>query len=248
MTQLGGGCLFLGQEAGWGVRESMKDFSEVLSEYVDVIACRSYSHQTVEELAKYCTVPVINALTDFCHPCQALADVHTIAEHVGGLNSLAGQEVAYIGDANNVARSLAIACGKLDMRLTIACPEKYQFDTTSLDLISNGCDGFVVQQTTDARAAVENAVAIYTDVWASMGQEQEQQQRQQDFAEYQVNEELLSVAAKDSIFLHCLPARRGQEVTDAVMDGPQSRVVTQAGNRMHAQKGLLMWLLQEVSE
>ncbi|MFP6587798.1 MAG: ornithine carbamoyltransferase [Pirellulaceae bacterium] len=248
MTQLGGGCLFLGQEAGWGVRESMKDFSEVLSEYVDVIACRSYSHQTVEELAQYCTVPVINALTDFCHPCQALADVHTIAEHVGGFNSLAGQAVAYIGDANNVARSLAIACGKLDMSLTIACPEKYQFDTTALDVISNGCDGFVVQQTTDARAAVENAVAIYTDVWASMGQEQEQQQRQQDFAEYQVNEELLSVAAKDSIFLHCLPARRGQEVTDAVMDGPQSRVVTQAGNRMHVQKGLLMWLLQEVNE
>jgi ornithine carbamoyltransferase len=248
MTQLGGGSLFLGQEAGWGVRESMKDFSEVLSEYVDVIACRSYSHQTVEQLAKYCTVPVINALTDFCHPCQALADVYTIAEHVGGVSNLAGQEVAYIGDANNVARSLAIACGKLDMRLTIACPEKYQFDANSLDVISKGCDGFVVEQTTDARAAVENAVALYTDVWVSMGQEKEQQQREQDFVEYQVNEELLSVAAQDSIFLHCLPARRGQEVTDAVMDGPQSRVVTQAGNRMHAQKGLLMWLLQEVNQ
>ncbi len=248
MTQLGGGSLFLGQEAGWGVRESMKDFSEVLSEYVDVIACRSYSHQTVEQLAEYCTVPVINALTDFCHPCQALADVYTIAEHVGGFGNLAGQEVAYIGDANNVARSLAIACGKLDMRLTIACPEKYQFDANSLDVISKGCDGFVVEQTTDARDAVENAVAIYTDVWVSMGQEKEQQQREQDFAEYQVNEELLSVAAQDPIFLHCLPARRGQEVTDAVMDGPQSRVVTQAGNRMHAQKGLLMWLLQEVNQ
>jgi ornithine carbamoyltransferase len=248
MTQLGGGSLFLGQEAGWGVRESMKDFSEVLSEYVDIIACRSYSHQTVLQLAQYCTVPVINALTDFCHPCQALADVHTIAEHVGGLNNLAGQEVAYIGDANNVARSLAIACGKLDMRLTIGCPEKYQFDANALDVISKDCDGFAVAQTTDARAAVENAVAIYTDVWVSMGQEKEQQQREQDFAEYQVNDELLSVAAQDSIFLHCLPARRGQEVTDAVMDGPQSKVVTQAGNRMHAQKGLLMWLLQEVNQ
>ena len=248
MTQLGGGCLFLGQEAGWGVRESIKDFSSVLSEYVDVIACRSYSHQTLKELAQYCTVPVINALTDFCHPCQALADVKTIAEHVGGLNNLGGQEVAYVGDANNVARSLAIACGKLDMRFTIACPEQHQFDTASLDVISNECDGFVVQQTTDARAAVENAIAIYTDVWASMGQEKEQQQREQDFAQYQVNEELLSVAAKDSIFLHCLPARRGQEVTDAVLDGPQSRVVAQAGNRMHAQKGLLMWLLKEVNE
>ncbi len=248
MTQLGGGCLFLGQEAGWGVRESMKDFSEVLSEYVDVIACRSYSHQTVEELAKYCTVPVINALTDFCHPCQALADVHTIAEHVGGLQRLAGQQVAYIGDANNIARSLAIACGKLGMKLTIASPEKYQFDKSSLDSISDGCDGFTVQQTTDARAAVENAVAIYTDVWTSMGQEKEQKQREQDFAEYQVDEQLLNVAAKDSIFLHCLPARRGQEVTDAVIDGRQSRVVTQAGNRMHAQKGLLMWLLQEVNK
>tara|TARA_B110000263_G_scaffold118714_1_gene103467 strand:+ start:4102 stop:4455 length:354 start_codon:yes stop_codon:yes gene_type:complete len=117
-----------------------------------------------------------------------------------------------------------------------------------LDVISKGCDGFVVKQTIDARAAVENAVAIYTDVWVSMGQEKEQQQREQDFAEYQVNEELLSIAAQDSIFLHCLPARRGQEVTDAVMDGPQSRVVTQAGNRMHAQKGLLMWLLQEVNQ
>lgn len=248
MTQLGGGCLFLGQEAGWGSRESIKDFSEVLSEYVDVIACRSYSHQTVVQLAEYCTVPVINALTDFSHPCQALADVYTIAEHVGGLNSLAGQQVAYIGDANNVARSLAIACAKLDMKLTIACPEKYQFDGDSLNVTYNGCDGFQVQQTTDARAAVENAVAIYTDVWASMGQEQEQQQREQDFAEYQVNEELLSVAPSDSIFLHCLPARRGQEVTDAVMDGTQSRVVAQAGNRMHAQKGLLMWLLHEINE
>ena len=248
MTQLGGDCVFLGQEAGWGVRESMKDFGEVLSEYVDAIACRSYLHQTVQELTQYCTVPVINALTDFCHPCQALADVHTIAEHVGGLQRLAGQQGAYIGDANNIARSLAIACGKLGMKLTIASPEKYQFDKSALDSSSDGCDGFTVQQTTDARAAVENAVAIYTDVWTSMGQEKEQKQREQDFAEYQVDEQLLNVAAKDSIFLHCLPARRGQEVTDAVIDGRQSRVVTQAGNRMHAQKGLLMWLLQEVNK
>ncbi|MEC7565578.1 MAG: ornithine carbamoyltransferase [Planctomycetota bacterium] len=247
MAQLGGASIFLGQEAGWGKREAMKDFAEVLGEYVDAVACRTYAHATVASLAGFSNVPVINALTDFCHPCQALADVFTIGEQFGGLDQLAGRRVAFIGDGNNVSRSLAIACIKLGMHFTLACPKRYQFDSLQLKQICQDCPDMEVIQTDDPQAAVEQADAIYTDVWSSMGQEEQEQQRKQDFAEFQVNEALLEIAPPESIFLHCLPARRGQEVTDAVIDGSRSRVVVQAGNRMHAQKGLLLWLLQEVN-
>ena len=244
MGQLGGHALYLGQDVGWGKRESVKDFSEVLSEYVDVVACRSYKHETVEQLARYSSVPVINALTDYSHPCQALADILTVQEECG---SLEGRHVVFVGDANNVARSLAIVCGKLGVRFTLACPEAYQFTAKQKLEIENGCEGFQFEQLTDVAVAVAEADAIYTDVWASMGQEKEQKQREQDFAAFQVNQSLMQAAPDSAIFLHCLPARRGQEVTDDVLDGPQSRVVAQAGNRMHAQKGLLVWLLSQQS-
>ena len=244
MSQLGGHALYLGQDVGWGKRESVKDFSEVLSEYVDVVACRSYKHETLEQLAKYSSVPVINALTDYSHPCQALADILTIKEEFGNLE---GRHVVFVGDANNVSRSLAIACGKLGVRFTLACPEDYQFGEQEKQEIEAGCEGFRFSQITNALQAVSDADAIYTDVWASMGQEKEQKKREQDFAAFQVNQTLMQAAPESAIFLHCLPAKRGQEVTDEVMDGSQSRVVPQAGNRMHAQKGLLVWLLADRS-
>ena len=240
MSQLGGHALFLGQDVGWGKRETPKDFSEVLSEYVDVIACRSFKHETVEQLAQYASVPVINALTEYSHPCQALADVFTIQEEFGELK---GRHLVFVGDANNVSRSLAIACGKLGLRFTLACPASYQFTAEEKAEIESGCGDFEFTHTDDAMQAVADADAIYTDVWASMGQEKEQKQREQDFAQFQVNEELMAAAPGHAIFLHCLPAKRGQEVTDGVMDGTQSRIIAQAGNRMHAQKGLLVWLL-----
>ncbi len=240
ISQLGGHALYLGQDVGWGKRESIKDFSEVLSEYVDVIACRSYKHETVEQLARFSSVPVINALTDYSHPCQALADVLTIQEEFGRLE---GRHVIFVGDANNVSRSLAIACGKLGVRFTLACPDGYRFSDAEKLEIEAGCGTFQFTQTNDALSAVADADAIYTDVWASMGQEKEQKQREQDFADFQVNQALMEAAPEHAIFLHCLPAKRGQEVTDEVIDGTQSRVVRQAGNRMHAQKALLVWLI-----
>lgn len=240
MVQLGGNAMYLGADVGWGKRESVKDFSEVLSQYVDFIAVRAKCHQDVIDLAEYATCPVINALTDYSHPCQALADVLTIKEvHA----DVGGKHLVYVGDANNVARSLAIISLKLKMNFTIVCPQDYQFSDEEVEEILSGSDSSAALiQTTDVSSGVSTADAIYTDVWASMGQESEQAVRAKAFADYQVNEGLMALAPESAIFLHCLPARRGQEVTDGVMDGVQSRVVQQAGNRMHAQKGLLVWL------
>tara|TARA_Y100000758_G_scaffold220780_1_gene159199 strand:+ start:383 stop:1300 length:918 start_codon:yes stop_codon:yes gene_type:complete len=240
VNQLGGNSVFLGEDAGWGKRESIKDFSEVLSAYVDVIACRARSHQDVIKLAEYASCPVINALTDFCHPCQAMADLMTIHEINGGFE---GQHLAFVGDANNVARSLVTACGLLGVSVTIASPREYRFDSAFMDQCQQQFPELEFRQTADPREAVRGATAVYTDVWASMGQEKEEQIRIRDFADYQVNAALMKEAGDDAIFLHCLPARRGQEVTDEVMDGSQSRVIQQAENRMHLQKGLLVWLL-----
>ena len=239
---LGGSSLFLGDDTGWGSRESIKDFSRVLSQYMDVIVSRSTGHEKVVELAEHSSCSVINGLTDYCHPCQALADILTLQERDG---SLAGQKLAYVGDANNVARSLAIICGKLGVEFVLAAPDNYQFDEDFLTQLNDRVPGFEVLQTTAPRAAVENANAIYTDVWASMGQESEAADRERAFEPFQVNADLMAVAPADACFLHCLPARRGQEVTDEVLDGPQSQVIEQAANRMHAQKGLLVWLLNE---
>jgi ornithine carbamoyltransferase len=240
MTHLGGSSLFLGEDVGWGSRESAADFCRSLSTYADVVACRAKSHQTVEELARLCTCPVINGLTDAAHPCQALADLLTLREVHG---TLKGKKLAYVGDANNVARSLAVICGKLGVKFAIASPAGYEFDAAFLARLKTEVPKLDLTSTPDPAKAVRGAAAVYTDVWASMGQEAQRAQRSRDLAGYQVNAALLAQAPKDACFLHCLPARRGEEVTDEVMDGPQSAVIRQAANRMHAQKGLLAWLL-----
>ncbi len=240
MIQLGGNAMFLGPEVGFGRRESIADFGHVLSQYVDVIVVRVNRHETLQELAKHCTCSVINGLTDYAHPCQAMADLYTIRELVGRLE---GHTFAWIGDANNVARSIAVGCGKVGMKMIMATPEKHQFDDESLEWIKRQAPDLDLTITTDPVEAVRDAVVVYTDVWASMGQENEREVRRRDFADYQINAKLLSHAQKGAVFMHCLPARRGEEVTDEVIDGPQSVVVQQAANRMHAQKGILAWLL-----
>ena len=241
MAHLGGTSLFLGTDVGWGKRESAADFSQVLSQYVDLVVCRTTAHARIEELAKYCTCPVINGLTDAAHPCQALADLYTLEEMRGPIR---GKRLAYIGDANNVARSLAIACGKLGVEFAIASPPGYEFAADFLAVLNAELAELKLVQTTDPKVAVQGAIGVYTDVWTSMGQEAEQAVRAKAFAPYQVNEQLMELAPADSIFLHCLPARRGEEVTDEVIDGYHSAVIVQAGNRMHVQKGLIAWLLK----
>ena len=240
MCHLGGSSLFLGSEAGFGRRESIADFARVLGEFVDVVVVRAYRHQTAVELAKHCDCTVINGLTDFSHPCQALADLYTMQELLGNLK---GQTLAWVGDANNVARSLAIGCQRVGMRMVMATPKKYQFDEASLAWIKQHAPKVDLTVTTDPVEAVQGAAAVYTDVWASMGQENERDERREFFAPYQINAELMAHAQKGALFMHCLPAHRGDEVTDEVIDGPQSVVVQQAANRMHAQKGILAWLL-----
>jgi ornithine carbamoyltransferase len=201
---------------------------------------RTKFHQTVVEAAAYANCSVINGLTDQSHPCQALADLYTIRETAGGL---AGAKLAWVGDANNVARSLAMACALLGVEFAVASPEGYDFDEPFVAKLHAKAPGAKFLVTRDPVAAVRNASAVYTDVWASMGQEAEQDKRRRDFAEYQVNGKLMAAAGPAARFMHCLPARRGEEVTDEVMDSPYSIIVEQAANRMHVQKGILAWLL-----
>ena len=232
--------MFLGDDVGLARRESMADFGRVRSEFVDVIVVRAKQHETVVTLAEYCSCSVVNGLTDRAHPCQALADLYTIRELAGRLE---GHTLAWIGDGNNVARSLALGCGKIGVRLVMATPEPYRFNDRFLALLRREVPNLDLEVTDDPIEAVQDAVAVYTDVWASMGQESEREARRRDFAKYQVNRSLMSHTQQGTIFLHCLPARRGEEVTDEVIDGPQSVVVQQAANRMHVQKGILAWLL-----
>lgn len=240
MLNLGGGSLFLGRDVGWGERESIADFGQVLSQYCDVIVCRTNSHEKVVQLAGHCTCAVVNGLTDVAHPCQALADLFTVSELHGDLRGL---KLAFVGDANNVARSLALACGKLGLQFSLASPAGYRFDDEFLSLLTSECPHASIEQTSDAAAAVDGAAAVYTDVWTSMGQEAERAEREKAFAEFRVDTALMANARPDACFLHCLPARRGEEVVAEVIDGPQSAVIQQAGNRLHLQKGLLAWLL-----
>jgi len=242
MMQLGGGSLFLGSDVGFGSRESMPDFARVLSQYVDGIVIRANRHQTVADLAQHSTCPVINGLTDLAHPCQALADLYTLKELVGRLNGLT---LAYIGDCNNMARSLIEGCGRLGMKIVVASPKGYQFTADELAHFRREIPELELRVIDDPAAAVKGAVAIYTDVWASMGQESERAKRKTDFAAYQVNAALVR-NAPHAYFMHCLPAHRGEEVTDEVIDGPTSIVVGQAANRLHVQKGILAWLLSRV--
>ena len=240
MSHLGGSSLFLGEDVGWGSRESIADFGRVLSQFVDVIVVRAQAHQKILDLAEHSTCPVINGLTDYCHPCQALADLYTVREHFAAMKGL---KVAYVGDANNVARSLGEICGKLGVKFACAAPNGYQFSDEEVKQLRQESSGINLQLTDDPKAAVKDAQAVYTDVWTSMGQEAEREVRRKVFAAYQVNESLMKAAPKDALFMHCLPANRGEEVTDGVMDSQNSVVVQQAGNRMHVQKGVLAWLL-----
>ncbi len=240
MTHLGGSSLMLGEDAGFGKRESIADFARVLSGMVDVIVIRSKKHSTVENFAKYSSCSVINGLTDLAHPCQALADIFTLQEHFG---DLAGMKLAWVGDGNNVARSLVRACGHLGIELVVCTPAGYELDSEFVKEARKEFPQLELTETQDPVEGIRGATAIYTDVWASMGQEAEREKRKRDFADYQVNAKLMSRADKDAIFMHCLPAVRGEEVTDEVMDSAQSVVVSQAANRMHVQKGIIVWLL-----
>lgn len=241
ITRLGGSAIFLrGDDVGLGVRESVVDFARVISQYVDALAVRTYSHKTVEDLAGAASVPVINALSDAAHPCQAMADLMTIKELRG---SLEGKRVAFVGDGNNVARSLAAGSALLGARFVLTCPKGYAFPEEFQARYAAAFPASPLTLEHDPRAAVAGADVVYTDVWASMGQEHEAESRRSDFAPFQVNEDLLGLAAEGAIFLHCLPARRGEEVVSAVLDGPQSKVILQAANRLHFQVALLEWLL-----
>ncbi len=240
IAQLGGQSVFLaGTEVGLGKRESLPDVARTLSQYVDALVLRVFEHKTVEDFARWASVPVINGLSDLSHPCQALGDLLTIQEAFEDLTDLT---VAFVGDGNNVARSLALACGRLGMRFVLCSPKGYNFDKTFLERLEEEVVGDWLQQTSDPVEAVANADVIYTDVWTSMGQEEETDDRKKKFKNYQVNAKLLEKAPHHAKVMHCLPAHRGEEVTDDVVDGPASVVFSQAGNRMHAQKALLKWI------
>lgn len=240
MAHTGGSSIYLGQDVGWGERETIADFGRVLSQYIDALVFRGKKHAQMVELAEYCDCPVINGLTEVAHPCQALADLFTFQE----LNeNVAGRTMAFVGDGNNVCRSLAHACAYLGVALNVASPAGYELDTDFIAELKKSCPDAQVQQLSDPAEAVANADAVYTDVWISMGQEAEKAERIKTFSDYQVNGELMSKANTGAAFLHCLPAHRGNEVTDEVMDCPQSAIVQQAANRMHVQKAVLVWLL-----
>ena len=239
MYQLGGHALPLSsQEIQMGKREATSDIGKTLARYTDAIMARVFGHEEVEELAVAAEVPVINGLSDLHHPCQALADLLTIREEFGALE---GVEITYVGDGNNVAHSLALGCALTGATLTIAHPEGHAPSAEVVELATKL--GATPALTQDPYEAAVGARVVYTDVWASMGQEYEAEERKKKFAPYQVDEELMSHAAADVTFLHCLPAHRGDEVTAGVIDGPKSRVFDQAENRLHAQKALLYLLL-----
>jgi ornithine carbamoyltransferase len=245
MTQLGGHALFLSpRDLQIGRGEPIKDTANVLSRYVNGIMIRTNSHENVEELAKYASVPIINALTDNYHPCQAMADLLTILEHKG---TLKGLKLAYVGDGNNVSHSLLAAGAKVGMDVSVATPKGYEVDADIFEKAKKAAEetGATLVQTHDPKEAVKDADVIYTDVWASMGYEQEQEERLKQFTQYQVNKELALLAKDDFIFLHCLPAHRGEEVTEDVIDGSHSAVYDQAENRLHAQKAILVALLSD---
>ncbi len=241
IAQLGASSLFLnGNDVGLGSRESVPDVARTVSQYADGVILRTFAQQTVEDFATHSTCPVINGLSDRFHPCQALADVFTLAELCGDVQ---GRTVAFVGDGNNVARCLAVCCGKLGVNFVLAAPKEYQFDKAFLKVYQKEVGRDPIEQTDDPSAAVRHADVIYTDVWTSMGQEAENDLRRKRFAAFQVNDALLKHAPDHAWVMHCLPARRGQEVTGDVLDGPRSVVFQQAGNRMHVQKALIQWLL-----
>lgn len=242
MSQMGGHAIYLQpSDIGLGTREPVKDVARNLSRWCDAIMARTFKHETVVELAEYAGVPVINALSDLEHPCQALADFLTLSEF---LASLRGRKLAFVGDGNNVANSLLLLAAKLGMHFSLGCPEGYEalpaiIERARVIAAETGAD---VEMTSDPVAAVNKADAVYTDVWTSMGQEAEKAERLRVFPPYQVNTALMSHAKPGAPVMHCLPAHRGEEITDEVVEGPQSVVLDQAENRLHAQKAVLAML------
>lgn len=246
MFQLGGHALFLGaDDIQIGRGETISDTARVLSRYVDLIMARVYAHADVEELAATSRVPVINGLSDLHHPCQVLADLQTMAERFGSLH---GRRLAYIGDGNNMAHSLLLGCARAGMSVSVATPSGYECQAAIVERARALASAFgqTIVTSHDPAATVKGADAVYTDVWASMGQEDEHARRLRDFAGFQVDAALMACAQPDAIFLHCLPAHRGEEVSAEVCDGPQSVIFDEAENRLHAQKALLLLLLEEV--
>ncbi len=242
IAQLGGTPLYLpGNEVGLGWRESHADFAHTIGQYLDALVLRVFRHDTLEGVAKASSIPIINGLSDWSHPCQALADLMTIQELFGDIK---GRTVAFVGDGNNVARSLAVGCGRLGAKFVLACPKGYGFDEPfKLQYRERVSPDFPIE-VNDAIDAVRGADVIYTDVWTSMGQEAEREERLKRFESFQVNAALLSKAAPGCKVLHCLPAHRGEEITDDVIDGPSSAVFQQAGNRLHTQKAVMEWLMK----
>jgi ornithine carbamoyltransferase len=236
IKQLGGDCVT--QIGLIAEREPLADVARNLARWTDLIVARTFAQETVDELARWSGLPVINALSDLYHPCQALADVFTLKEHFGRLRGL---KLAYVGDGNNVAHSLMLCCARLGMTVSVATPKGYG---PNAEIVAKAREFGPIELTNDPAAAVKGAHAIYTDVWASMGQESEAEERKRVFGPYQVNEAFLAQARPDAIFMHCLPAKRGQEVTDAVVESAQSVVFDQAENRLHVQKAALLTLLQ----
>jgi len=239
MWQLGGTALFLSaNDLQIGRGEPVKDTARVLSRYVDGIMIRTFSHAEVQELAHYADIPIVNGLTDLLHPCQALADIFTAIEYKGDLR---GRKLAYIGDGNNMANALLHACAKVGMDIAVACPAGYEPDQTVVAeaKADAAVSGSKITVTVDPKAAAEGADVLYTDVWASMGKEVEQAIRRQAFVGYQINSAILKLAKPDAMVMHCLPAHRGEEITDEVMEGPRSAVFDEAENRLHVQKAIL---------
>lgn len=241
MIQLGGaGLFFTAKDIGLDGRETPEDVARVAGGYADIITMRTFSQEIVETFAEYAGVPIVNGLTDDFHPCQALTDYLTVREHFG--KNMPGRFV-YVGDGNNVAKSIVLCSGLLDIPITVAAPAGYELSADFIEAARVHCPELDLEQTTVAKDAVKSAGVVYTDVWASMGQEDEKAERTEVFADYQVNEELLACAPDDAIFLHCLPARRDLEVTDGIMESPRSHVFAQAENRMHVAKGVFAYLL-----
>ncbi len=243
MAQLGGNCVYMDpQEMPLGERESIKDVARVLSRYCDAVVTRTYSHTALEDFAKFATVPVINGLSDSYHPCQTIADLFTIREKFGDLKKI---NIAYIGDSNNVLNSLLYGVAKVGANLSIASPRGYEPNEEILKDLKLQCkdSGAKIAVCNNPFNAIKNAHVVYTDVWVSMGQEKQRDQRLRDFQPFQVNGAIASKAPKDSIFMHCLPAHRGEEITDEVIEHPRSAIFDQAENRLHTQKALLYLLL-----
>lgn len=245
MFQLGGHALFLGKDdLQMGRGETVEDTAKVLSRFVDGIMIRAYSHDAVVQLANSSSVPVINGLTDDYHPCQVLADLMTLYEAKG---SLEGKKLAYVGDGNNMTHSLMIGCAKLGVNCSIASPKGYEPKQSIVEKAKEFAKetGAKIEVTNDPKEAANGADAVYTDVWTSMGWEDEQEERIKAFADFQVNSELMAEAHHDAVFLHCLPAHRGEEVSAEVIDGPQSLVFDEAENRLHVQKALMVALMAD---